>query len=169
VATATLGLGANLGDRLATLQRAVDLLAEEGVRTVRSSRVWETDPVGGPEGQPAFLNAVVIADIDGIAPGDVLTAANRVEAALGRVRHERWGPRTIDIDVLLLDDLLLDDPALTVPHPRITERAFVVLPLLDLDPDPVLPDGRRILDVQLGDQPARPVAPPLVAPRVEAS
>ena len=167
--TATLGLGANLGDRLASLQRAVDLLAEQGVRAVRCSRVWETDPVGGPPGQPAYLNAVIRADAGDLRPGDVLEAAHRVEAALGRVRLERWGPRTIDIDVLLYDDVISGDPTLTLPHPRMTERAFVVLPLLDIDPDPVLPDGRRILDVALGDQAARPVAPPLVLPRAASS
>ncbi len=99
----------------------------------------------------------------------MLEAAHRVEAALGRVRLERWGPRTIDIDVLLYDDVISGDPSLTLPHPRMTERAFVVLPLLDIDPDPVLPDGRRILDVALGDQAARPVAPPLVLPRAASS
>ena len=124
--------------------------------------MWETDPVGGPPGQPAYLNAVVCADPGDLGPGDLLAAAHRVEAALGR---KRWGPRTIDIDVLLYDDVISSDPTLTLPHPRMTERAFVVLPLLDIDPDPVLPDGRRILDVALGDQAARPVAPPLVLPR----
>jgi 2-amino-4-hydroxy-6-hydroxymethyldihydropteridine diphosphokinase len=169
VSTATLGLGANLGDRLATLQRAVDLLADEGVRATRSSRVWETEPVGGPQGQPPYLNAVVRADVGDLAPEEVLAAANRVEAALGRVRTERWGPRTIDIDVLLIDDLVRNDPALTIPHPRMSERAFVVMPLLDIDPDPMLPDGRRLLDVPLGDHAVRPIAPPLVLPRTASS
>jgi 2-amino-4-hydroxy-6-hydroxymethyldihydropteridine diphosphokinase len=161
---ATLGLGANLGDRLATLQRAVDLLAEERVRAVASSRIWETDPVGGPTDQPPFLNAVIHADVDGLDAHGVLAAANRVEDELGRARDVRWGPRTIDIDVLLYDDITHDDPELTLPHPRMTERAFVVLPLLEIDPDPVLPDGTHLLDVALGDQAARPVAPPLVLP-----
>jgi 2-amino-4-hydroxy-6-hydroxymethyldihydropteridine diphosphokinase len=156
----TLGLGSNLGDRLATLQRAVDLLAEEGIRSIASSRVWETEPVGGPGGQPAYLNAVLRAETS-LDPDEVLRAANRVEATLGRTREVRWGPRTIDIDVLLFDDVQRDDPALTIPHPRIRERAFVVLPLLDIDPAPVLPDGTRVLDLALDPDGAQPVEPPL--------
>lgn len=160
-----LGLGANLGDRLATLQRAVDLLAEHGVRAVASSRVWATAPIGGPAEQPEFLNAVVEIDPDGLAPADVLGAANDVEATLGRVRAERWGPRTIDIDVLLWGATTSDDPALTIPHPRLHERAFVVMPLLDLDPDPRLPDGRRLVELPAPQGEARPYAPPLALPR----
>jgi 2-amino-4-hydroxy-6-hydroxymethyldihydropteridine diphosphokinase len=163
---AYLGLGANLGDRLAALQRAVDLLeAEPGVRVVASSRVWETDPVGGPE-QPEYLNAVVRVSCDG-TPVDLLGACHRVEDSLGRIRDVRWGPRTIDVDVLLIDGVAVDEVDLTVPHPRMTKRAFVLLPLLDLDPDPVLPDGTRVLDVRLGPDAAsgaRPYAPPLKVP-----
>jgi len=159
----TLGLGANLGDRSETLQRAVDLLAEEAVRTVASSRVWRTEPVGGPAGQPAYLNAVVRAET-ALDADEVLAAANRVEAALGRTREVRWGPRTIDIDVLLFDDEVRDDPELTIPHPRLGERAFVVLPLLDIDPDPVLPDGTRVLDLPLDPDGAEPTQPPLAIP-----
>jgi 2-amino-4-hydroxy-6-hydroxymethyldihydropteridine diphosphokinase len=158
-----LGLGANLGDRLATLQRAVDLLAAEGVRTVASSRVWRTEPIGGPPGQPDYLNAVVRAET-ALDAGEVLAAANRVEAALGRTREVRWGPRTIDIDVLLFDDEVRDDPELTIPHPRLRERAFVVLPLLDIDPDPILPDGTRVLDLPLDPDGAEPTQPPLAIP-----
>jgi 2-amino-4-hydroxy-6-hydroxymethyldihydropteridine diphosphokinase len=159
----TLGLGANLGDRLATLQRAVDLLAEEGVRTVASSRVWTTEPVGGPPGQPTYLNAVVRAET-ALEAEEVLAAANRVEAALGRTREVRWGPRTIDIDVLLFDDEVRDEPELTIPHPRLGERAFVVLPLLDIEPDPVLPDGTRVLDLPIDPDGAEPTQPPLAIP-----
>jgi 2-amino-4-hydroxy-6-hydroxymethyldihydropteridine diphosphokinase len=160
---ATLALGANLGDRLGALQRAVDLLAEHGVVASASSRVWETEPIGGPRGQPAFYNAVIRANTD-LEPRAILGAAHAVEAALGRTRDVRWGPRTLDIDVLLVDDVMSDDPALTLPHPRMTERAFVVLPLLDLVPDPVLPDGRRILDLPAPAGEAVPVAPPLAVP-----
>ncbi|HEX6844259.1 MAG TPA: 2-amino-4-hydroxy-6-hydroxymethyldihydropteridine diphosphokinase [Actinomycetota bacterium] len=159
----TLGLGANLGDRLAALQRAVDLLAEEGVRTVASSRVWETAPVGGPKGQPRYLNAVVLAETT-LSPEEVLAAAHRVEDALDRVRVVRWGPRTIDVDVLLYDDLVRDDPDLTIPHPRMTQRAFVIMPLLEVDPDPVLPDGRRVVDLPAPDGDAQPFAAPLRSP-----
>jgi len=160
---ATLGLGANLGDRLRSLQAAVDLLADEGVHTVASSRVWETEPVGGPPDQPPYLNAVIRTETEA-APREVLAACNRVEGELGRTREVRWGSRTIDIDVLLYDDLIMNDPALTIPHPRMTERAFVVLPLLELDPDPVLADGTRILDLAVDGDGARPYAPPLVLP-----
>jgi 2-amino-4-hydroxy-6-hydroxymethyldihydropteridine diphosphokinase len=160
---AYLGLGSNLGDRLETLQRAVDLLADRGARTVASSRVWETEPIGGPDDQPPFLNAVVRVETD-LDADDLLGAVNAVEAALGRVREIRWGPRTIDIDVLLVDDLVQDDPRLTIPHPRMTERAFVILPLLELDPEPVLPDGTRVLDLPAPAGEARPSAPPLRLP-----
>ncbi|MDP9184901.1 MAG: 2-amino-4-hydroxy-6-hydroxymethyldihydropteridine diphosphokinase [Actinomycetota bacterium] len=160
-----LGLGANLGDRLATLQRAVDLLAEHGVRPVASSRIWATAPIGGPDDQPEFLNAVIEIEPGALEPADVLAAAHDVEAALGRVRNERWGPRTIDIDVLLWGDLVRVDAELTVPHPRLHERAFVVLPLLDLDPDPRLPDGRRLVDLPAPQGEARPYAPPLAVHR----
>jgi 2-amino-4-hydroxy-6-hydroxymethyldihydropteridine diphosphokinase len=157
-----LGLGSNLGERLATLQRAVDLLAAERVRVVASSRVFETEPIGPP--QPDYLNAVVRAQTD-LEPLELLHACQRVEASLGRVRAERWGPRTIDIDVLLYDDAVVDEPELTIPHPRMSERAFVVLPLLELDPDPVLPDGTRVKDVRLAaPAEARLFAPPLRLP-----
>jgi 2-amino-4-hydroxy-6-hydroxymethyldihydropteridine diphosphokinase len=161
---AFLGLGANLGDRLAALQRAVDLLDVEGVHASASSRVWETDPVGGPPGQPPFLNAVTRVETE-LAPRDLLAACHRVESALGRVRVRRWGPRTIDLDVLLYDGVTITDPELTIPHPRMAERLFVVLPLLDIEPDPVLPDGTHLLALPTtGTDGARPVAPPLRLP-----
>ncbi len=158
-----LGLGSNLGDRLSALQHAIDLLAAEpGISVRRTSRVWETDPVGGPQ-QPDFLN--VVAEIETtLEPLDLLRVVNRVEAALGRTRDVRWGPRTIDIDILLIDDLTIDDDRLIVPHPRMHQRAFVVMPLLELFPDPVLPDGTRILDTRLPDHSVHPVAPPLNVP-----
>ena len=160
---AYLGFGSNLGDRLDTLQRAVDLLgAEANIEVTRCSRVWETDPVGGPP-QPDFLNVVVRADVD-LPPRDLLAACQRVEAALGRVRDIRWGPRTVDIDVLLIAERAIDEPDLVVPHPRLHERAFVLMPLLEIEPDPVLPDGTRLVDVRLGPDAAggvRVFAPPL--------
>ena len=163
MAGAYLGLGSNLGDRLATLQRAVDLLeATSGIEVVACSRVWETDPVGGPP-QPDFLNVVLRIETSR-APDELHAACNDVEATLDRVRDVRWGPRTIDIDVLTIDGYVSDDPHLTVPHPRMTQRAFVLMPLIDLDPDPVLSDGTRVLDVPLGPDAvggAHPVAPPL--------
>lgn len=162
--TTYLGLGSNLGDRLANLQAAVEGLHDQaGVRVVVSSRVWETAPVGGPP-QPDYLNAVVRAETD-LSPRDLLEACRRVEEGLGRVRAERWGARTIDVDVLLYDGRSVDEPGLVVPHPRMRERAFVVLPLLELDPDPVLPDGTRLKDQRLETGGARPVAPPLALDR----
>jgi 2-amino-4-hydroxy-6-hydroxymethyldihydropteridine diphosphokinase len=160
---AFLGLGSNLGDRLATLQQAIDLLGREpGIAVQRTSRIWETGPVGGPD-QPDFLNAV--AEIDtALEPHDLLKAVSRVEAELGRTRDIRWGPRTIDIDILFIDGLTIHDDRLTVPHPRLHERAFVVMPLLELIPDPVLPDNTYLLDVRLPDQQVRPAFPPLNVP-----
>jgi 2-amino-4-hydroxy-6-hydroxymethyldihydropteridine diphosphokinase len=148
VTRAYLGLGSNLGDRLGNLRRAVDLLDGRGVRVLRSSRVYETDPVGGPD-QPDYLNAVVEVEASGSAR-DLLEACLAVEDELGRVRGERWGPRTVDVDVLTFDGQTIDEPDLQVPHPRMHERAFVLIPLLELDADPPLPGGRRASDLRLG-------------------
>jgi 2-amino-4-hydroxy-6-hydroxymethyldihydropteridine diphosphokinase len=161
--TAYLGLGSNLGERLDSLQDAVDRLDREpGLDIVASSRVWETDPIGGPE-QPDYLNAVVRARTD-LTPFGLLETCQRVETALGRTRELRWGPRTIDIDLLTFDEQRLDVPFLTIPHPRMTQRAFVVLPLLELEPNLTLPDGSRLIDARMGSlvSGARPHAPPLV-------
>ena len=147
---AFLGLGSNLGDRLANLQRAVDLLDRRtGISVLRSSRVYETDPVGGPS-QPDYLNAVLEVDTM-LAPPDLLRACLDVEEALGRVRDERWGPRTVDIDILTYGDerIALDDPPLEVPHPRMHERMFVLAPLLELDADPPLPGNRRVASLRV--------------------
>ena len=159
---AYLGLGSNLGDRMANLRRAVELLDREGVRVVRSSRVYETDPVGPP--QPEYLNAVIEAET-AVSPRDLLRACLAVEQTMGRVRAERWGPRVIDVDVLTYGDERIDEPDLIVPHPRIHERAFVLAPLLELTADPVLPGGKRVADLRLGAESlfgVRPVAPPLL-------
>lgn len=162
-----MGLGSNLGDRLANLQRAVELLAARpGLRVVRSSRVYETDPVGGPP-QPEYLNAVVEVQTT-LSPHDLLAASMDVEQRMGRVRAERWGPRVIDIDVLMYDEEEIDEPDLVVPHPRMHERAFVLVPLLELDPDPLLPGRGRIATRRLAPNAVlgvRPFAPPLVVPR----
>lgn len=146
--TAYLGLGANLGDRLANLQRAVDLLAEApGATVVRCSRVYETEPVGGPR-QPDYLNVVVEIRTE-LSPHDLLRACQGVEATMGRVRTERWGPRPIDVDVLTYDDRTIDEPDLVVPHPRMHERGFVLVPLAELTTDPMLPDGRHLASMRL--------------------
>ena len=159
-AVAFLGLGSNLGDRLTNLQGAVDLLhGEPGLRVVASSRVWETVPVGGPP-QPDYLNAVIRVETD-LSARDLLDAAHRVEERLGRVRKERWGARSIDIDVLLFDEETIDESDLVVPHPRLTQRAFVLLPLLELVADPVLPDGTRLRDLRVSTDGVAPSASPL--------
>lgn len=161
--TAYLGLGSNLGDRLGNLQRAVDLLAASpGVRVVRSSRVYETEPVGGPV-QPEYLNAVVEVDAD-LGPRELLEACLTVEETLGRIRTERWGPRTIDVDLLTYGDETIDEPDLFVPHPRMHERGFVLAPLIELTADPPLPGGRRLASLRLGPDAVfgvRRFAPPL--------
>jgi 2-amino-4-hydroxy-6-hydroxymethyldihydropteridine diphosphokinase len=147
VTSVYLALGSNLGDRLASLQRAVDLLeVVDGIRVVRSSRVFETAPVGPP--QPDYLNAVIEIETS-LEPRDLLEACLGVEGALGRERGERWGARTIDVDVLTYDAIELDEPDLRIPHPRMHERAFVLVPLGELDADPPLPGGRHLADVRL--------------------
>ena len=135
---AFVGLGSNLGDRIGHLQSAVDGLAQvPGVRVVAVSGVYETTPVGGPP-QYEYLNAVVDVDTE-LSPRALLDAARDLEAGAGRVRAERWGPRTLDVDVLLVGEERVDDPDLTVPHPRMWERGFVLAPLADLAPELVEP------------------------------
>jgi 2-amino-4-hydroxy-6-hydroxymethyldihydropteridine diphosphokinase len=164
-ASAYLALGSNLGDRLETLQRAVELLhARPGVDVIHSSRVYETDPVGPP--QPAYLNAVIEVRTD-LEPHELLKQTQAVEDELGRVRAERWGPRTIDVDVLTFDERVIDEPELIVPHPRMHERGFVLVPLGELDPDPMLPGGRKLSTLRLLPEAmfgVRPFAPPLRVP-----
>jgi 2-amino-4-hydroxy-6-hydroxymethyldihydropteridine diphosphokinase len=134
---AFLGLGSNLGDRWAHLRRAVDQLRAGSRAPVTAvSRVYETEPVGGPEDQGPFLNVVVELAVSPAAdPYRLLEECRRLEAAAGRVRSVRWGPRTLDADVLWIDGVVLDDVDLTVPHPRWRERRFVLAPLAELAPD----------------------------------
>ncbi|MDQ3991459.1 MAG: 2-amino-4-hydroxy-6-hydroxymethyldihydropteridine diphosphokinase [Actinomycetota bacterium] len=163
--TGYLGLGSNLGERLASLQRAVDLLDERGAYPVRSSRVYATDPVGGPP-QGEYLNAVIEVDT-ALSPRDLLAACTSVEDDLGRVRAERWGPRVIDVDILTLGDAEVDEPDLRIPHPRMHERWFVLAPLLELAADPPLPGGRRVGTLRLDGrnfEDVRVHAPPLRMP-----
>ena len=128
-----LALGSNVGDRLATLQGGVDhLAASPGLRLSAVSAVFETTPVGGPE-QPDYLNAVLLADSE-LPARSILDRCQAAERALGRVRKERWGPRTLDVDLIACDDEVSSDPVLTLPHPRAHERAFVLAPWLDVDP-----------------------------------
>jgi 2-amino-4-hydroxy-6-hydroxymethyldihydropteridine diphosphokinase len=162
VVSAYVALGSNLGDRLGTLQRAVDLLdGRPRVDVVRSSRIYETEPVGPP--QPDFLNAVLEIRTD-LEPRELLEVCLSVETELGRVRGERWGVRTIDIDLLTYDELTVDEPDLVIPHPRMHERGFVLVPLGELDPDPPLPGGRSLGRIRPSPEAVlgvRPFAPPL--------
>lgn len=128
---AFLGLGSNLGDREALLTTALDRLVAVGLVAV--SPWYETDPVGGPE-QGVFLNAVAELDTD-LSPRQLLAVCARLEQAAERVRIERWGPRTLDVDVLWVDGTEVHEPDLEVPHPRMWQRRFVLAPLRDLAPD----------------------------------
>ena len=134
---AFLSLGSNLGDRRAHLRRAVYQLRAGSVPAVTAvSEVYETEPVGGPDDQGPFLNVVVeLAVPVEVDPYRLLEQCHRLEAAAGRVRTVRWGPRTLDADVIWIDGIALDDPDLTVPHPRWRERRFVLAPLAELAPD----------------------------------
>jgi 2-amino-4-hydroxy-6-hydroxymethyldihydropteridine diphosphokinase len=134
---AFIGLGSNLGDRAAYLRSGVEGLATRG-DVVAVSPLYETEPVGGPRGQGPYLNMVVeLATTD--PPRRLLERCRAVEEAAQRVRTERWGPRTLDADVLWVEGCTVDDADLTVPHPRLWERRFVVQPLADLAPDLVTP------------------------------
>jgi 2-amino-4-hydroxy-6-hydroxymethyldihydropteridine diphosphokinase len=127
---AFVGLGSNLGDRLAYLRRGLIFLPD----VVAVSPVYETEPVGGPPGQDRYLN--LVAELWSSASArELLQAGQKAEAAAGRERDVRWGPRTLDVDVLLVGDLTVDEPDLKVPHPRMWERGFVLVPLADLAPD----------------------------------
>ena len=144
--TVVLALGSNLGDRLASLQAAVDALgAGPGLDEVAVSPVYETAPVGGPP-QPDYLNAVLVAATS-LPPQAVLDRSRAAEAALGRVRGPRWGPRTVDVDVIAYGNETSGDPELTLPHPRAHERAFVLAPWHDVDPDAVIPGRGRVADL----------------------
>jgi len=145
VTVAYIGLGANLGDREENIRAAIERLAELGALLVSSFR--ETDPVGVTE-QPRFVNAVAELETE-LGASALLGQLLEIERELGRdrSREQRWGPRTIDLDLLLYGDEVIDEPGLTVPHPRLAERRFVLEPLHELAPDLALPDGRRIRDV----------------------
>lgn len=144
---AAVALGANLGNRLETLQGAVDALEDTpGVRVTAVSAVYETDAVGGPADQPSYYNAVVLLRTTLPAPA-LLERGNAVEDAYGRVREVRWGPRTLDVDILAVEGTLSDDPHLVLPHPRAHERAFVLAPWLDADPAAEVPGHGPVADL----------------------
>jgi 2-amino-4-hydroxy-6-hydroxymethyldihydropteridine diphosphokinase len=130
MARALLALGSNLGDRRAHLRDAIAAMPD----VVATSSVYETGPVGGPDGQGPYLNMVVRLDT-GLDARSLLDLCARLEAAAERVRVERWGPRTLDVDIIWIDGVTVDEPDLVVPHPRMLERRFVQVPLLDVAPD----------------------------------
>lgn len=140
-----LGLGSNIGDRRGHLQAAVDRLGAHGVRVLRSSSVYDTEPVGLVLDQPEFLNACLQIETEH-DPDGLLAACKQVEREVGReaggVRH---GPRVIDVDVLLLGELVYESQRLRLPHAEVTSRRFVLVPLLELDPELALPGGERLV------------------------
>ena len=145
---AYIGLGANLGERELNLRRAVELLgADPAIEVVGVSSLRETDPVGYVD-QPRFLNGAVALETT-LSARELLGRMLAIERELGRDRtsEERWGPRTIDLDLLLYGNERIDEPGLTLPHPRLTERRFVLEPLAELDAELSLPDGRRVGDL----------------------
>lgn len=156
--TAVISLGGNLGNRLETLQSAVDALEDTpGVRVRAVSPVYETEPWGVPPGsQPSYFNAVVLVRTT-LPPTSLLERGHAIEEAFLRVREERWGPRTIDVDIVAYDTVVSDDPVLTLPHPRAHERAFVLVPWFDVDPAAQLPGRGPVADLvaQVSDQGVR--------------
>ncbi len=141
MAVVFLGLGGNVGDRQANLRAACRELRGGGVQLERCSSLYETEPWGVRE-QPRFLNAVCCGET-ALEPAALLALAKRIEGQLGRVAGRRWGPRPVDIDILLYGDLVLETPELTIPHPRLGERAFVLVPLGEIAPELRLPDSGR--------------------------
>jgi len=138
---AAIGLGSNLGDRARHIAEAIGALSELG-DLVAASALYETAPVGGPEQGP-YLNAVAVLDTN-LSARELLEACLRIEQVHGRERRERWGPRTLDLDVVLYGSDIVDEPGLTVPHPEIANRRFVLEPLTQAWPDAVLPDGTAV-------------------------
>ncbi|MEE4545187.1 2-amino-4-hydroxy-6-hydroxymethyldihydropteridine diphosphokinase [Streptomyces sp. V4-01] len=159
--TAVVALGSNMGNRLETLQGAVDALEDTpGVRVKAVSPVYETDPWGvAPGSQADYFNAVVVVRTT-LPPESLLERGHAIEEAYLRVRTERWGPRTIDVDIVAYEGTVRDDPRLTLPHPRAHERAFVLVPWYDVEPAAVLPGRGPVAELveTVGRQGVRPRA-----------
>ncbi|NND83723.1 MAG: 2-amino-4-hydroxy-6-hydroxymethyldihydropteridine diphosphokinase, partial [Acidimicrobiia bacterium] len=143
MSTAVIALGSNLGDRRATLRSAVNALSGLG-HVAEVSSLYETEPIGGPEQGPYF-NAVVVLETD-LDPHRLLRDLHGIESAHGRERRTRWEARTLDLDLILFDDVVIDGEGVIVPHPRATERRFVLEPLVEVLPDAEFPDGTRAAD-----------------------
>ncbi len=160
-----LGLGSNIGERRAHMESAVAALAPHGVEVIASSSVYETEPVGLVLDQPDFLNACLRVRTE-LGPEQLLDACKAAEREVGReAGGPRHGPRVIDVDLLLLGDLSYSSPRLTLPHPEVSSRRFVLVPLLELAPELSLPSGERLAArlTALGPgQSVRPAGPPLV-------
>lgn len=148
-ALAAIALGSNLGDRLATLNAALEALDHTaGIRVQARSGWYETQAVTSPEAttpQPDYLNGCALLQVS-LSPLQLLEALLRTEAKFGRIRRERWGARTLDLDLLLFDDLILDTPKLQIPHPRMNDRAFVLVPLAEIAPDWIDPITGKSID-----------------------
>ncbi|GAA2724480.1 MULTISPECIES: 2-amino-4-hydroxy-6-hydroxymethyldihydropteridine diphosphokinase [Streptomyces] len=145
---AVISIGSNLGNRLETLQGAIDALEDTpGLRVKAVSHVYETEPWGVEAGsQPSYFNAVVLVKTT-LPPDSLLERGHAIEEAFERVRDERWGPRTLDVDIVTYQDVVSDDPRLTLPHPRAHERAFVLVPWYDVDPEAVVPGHGALADL----------------------
>jgi len=155
-ARAYIGIGSNLDDPIRQVRRAFQALT--GILAsgcVARSPLYRTAPVGGPPGQPDYINAVAALDT-GLTPQQLLMVLRTLELGHGRTRSVRWGPRTLDLDLLLYDQLTSDDPWLTLPHPRLHQRAFVLYPLYDIAPDLNIP-GRGRLSELLANCPPQPI------------
>jgi len=144
MATVLLSIGSNLGDRQAALQSVVDAMRTD-FTDIEVSRIFKTPPWGYAD-QPEFYNAAIRATTS-LAPKQILEFAQRCEAEADRVRDERWGPRTLDVDVISFDAVIQDDPDLTLPHPRTHERAFVLVPIADIDPLIEIPGRGNVLSL----------------------
>ncbi len=157
---AAIGLGSNLGDRARHIADAIGSISRLG-SLVNVSALYETAPIGGPAQGP-YLNAVAVIDTD-LAASDLLAECLRIEREHGRQRNEKWGPRTLDLDIILYGDALIDQAGLIVPHPRLAERRFVLEPLVEAWPKASLPDGTMVssLLATVTDQDVRRVQGPI--------